>query len=80
MCGRSIYAEGTIDAVLFLAKKVRKPQSPFYLLLAFIQLTTSLPFPFIYGKRFWCLSVCMREGEDMEFDSIRAINYIFLHF
>jgi 4-hydroxy-tetrahydrodipicolinate reductase len=23
VCGRSIYAQGTVDAVLFLAKKVR---------------------------------------------------------
>lgn len=24
VCGRSIYAEGTVDAVLFLAKKIRE--------------------------------------------------------
>jgi dihydrodipicolinate reductase len=31
VCGRSIYAEGTVDAVLFLAKKVKMLQILSYL-------------------------------------------------
>ncbi|XP_050945499.1 4-hydroxy-tetrahydrodipicolinate reductase 2, chloroplastic-like isoform X1 [Cucumis melo] len=42
VCGRSIYAEGTVDAVLFLAKKVTLSSYPF---LAY----------FIYSFQFLCL-------------------------
>lgn len=32
VCGRSIYAEGTVDAILFLAKKVNQTYKSFSLL------------------------------------------------